>query len=606
MVALTLCLGCPIAWSSLPAPAKSPQKHQQPPKKETSKTEPNKKTKPKKPPLPVDFSTAGISGDVKTNVDAALTNLSDEIQIPIMAGQLKHVYRKAPNAIRKAMQPFGYFKTHIQSTLKNVGGKWHMDFVIQPGPQIEVTHVHIKITGAGQDDHAFARLLKHMPLEAGKPFLLSHFNTARQRLFVLASKRGYFKNKMKKSKIVVNLLNYTVQIYIVFNTGPRYRFGDTTFSKAPFKPSFLNRFLSYHAGQYYNEGKLEETQSYFNNSNYFEQVVVTPHPKKATHGEVPIHIQLLPKKAWQYTFGAGFGTDTGPRGMIGITGRRLNDSGHRMNALIQGSQKNSQATINYQIPGPNPATDIFTMSAGVGNQNQVTGNSNSAKAAMSYATSGKHWQQIYSLIYLNERYNITSSTLNIPYISTTLLFPEVQVNYLKTNHPVSPSSGFRLNTLLAGTFGHPSSDISKTSFNQVRISFKTLSTLRATHTRFLFRGSLGRTDIPQISELPLSLQLFAGGANSIRGYSFNSIGPGRNKYTASAEIQQRVIGDFYLAAFMDVGNVGNNDVFKHMNIGVGPGIVWLSPLGAFELTLGNAISQPNKPWMIQFSMGPQI
>jgi len=39
---------------------------------------------------------------------------------------------------------------------------------------------------------------------------------------------------------------------------------------------------------------------------------------------------------------------------------------------------------------------------------------------------------------------------------------------------------------------------------------------------------------------------------------------------------------------------------------VGPGIVWLSPIGMLEITVANAISQPNHPWVIQFTMGPDL
>lgn len=72
---------------------------------------------------------------------------------------------------------------------------------------------------------------------------------------------------------------------------------------------------------------------------------------------------------------------------------------------------------------------------------------------------------------------------------------------------------------------------------------------------------MGHTSIANIGELPLSLQLFAGGVSSVRGYGYNSIGPGRNLVVASSEVQQRIIGAFYLAGLVDAGVVANNNIF---------------------------------------------
>ena len=51
------------------------------------------------------------------------------------------------------------------------------------------------------------------------------------------------------------------------------------------------------------------------------------------------------------------------------------------------------------------------------------------------------------------------------------------------------------------------------------------------------------------------------------------------------------------------GVIGNNQLFQHINIGAGPAIVWLSSIGQLELGVASAVSQPNRPWMIEFSMG---
>ena len=158
---------------------------------------------------------------------------------------------------------------------------------------------------------------------------------------------------------------------------------------------------------------------------------------------------------------------------------------------------------------------------------------------------------------------------------------------------------------MGGITGASQAMLSNTSFVQARASGRYLFTIK-NNTRVILANSLGYTDINTLFRLPLSLQLFAVGAQNLRGYGYNTIGPGRELFVGSVEIQQRLFGNFYLAGFFDFGNVTNNIFRQKLNLGVGPGLAWLSPIGMFEITIANAISQSNRPWVIQFAMGPAI
>lgn len=124
--------------------------------------------------------------------------------------------------------------------------------------------------------------------------------------------------------------------------------------------------------------------------------------------------------------------------------------------------------------------------------------------------------------------------------------------------------------------------------------------------RLVLRTELGVTAINNICTLPLSLQFRAGGPHSIRGYSYNSIGIGKNIFTGSIAYRHRIKKHFYATAFFDAGDVRNGNVFHSLKKGVGVGIVWQSLVGALSLTVAQAQDLPGKPWSVQFSMGPDI
>jgi translocation and assembly module TamA len=548
------------------------------------------------------YQFSGIQNEaVQKNVKAALQNLYGKLQFPLTPVEAEHFMVKAPFEIQGAITPFGFFHNAIHSTLTKNDGAWSVNFAVTEGPALPIAAVDIEILGDGKHDPVFQKWIQHSPLKVGHPLHTQEYENAKTDLFDLATKRGYFSAKMVKNQIQINLARYQSTVVIVFDTGTRSRYGETTFSESPFKTAFLQKYLTYKKGQYYNASDLEKTQEGLVASNYFSQVMIKPDTRDIQKGDVPISVSLIARKAREYTVGLGYGTDTGGvRGTAGVTFRRLGGEGHRLQLLGRASANNNSSFITkYMIPGFNPAKDLITLFGGIGHIEQSTGNANTAKVATEYSTTRDRWKSSIEMAYLNERYNIRG----FPNTSTQLVFPSIEVTYANTDHPLNPRNGISIATQVSGA---SKAVLSETDFFQVTSHFKALYTIEKTRTRLLFRSDVGHTNITNIIRLPLSLQLFAGGARSVRGYDYNSIGPGRNLLVMSGELQERIYKDFYLAGFIDAGTVGNNAIFDTVKAGTGPGVAWISPIGTMELTVAEAFTQPNKPWMIQFTMGTNL
>lgn len=549
---------------------------------------------------PLQYAFSGITDKpIQDNINATLQNFRSRLHFPLTAEEVHHFVRKSPQLIQNAIKPYGYFKSDVKSTLVKTKTGWQALFSITPGPALPIAAMDITIQGDGQQDPAFLNWKKTLPFKVGDTLQTEQFENAKNALYDIATRHGYFSSNLIKSQIQINLKTYQATIILVFNTGPRFRFGETTFSKSTFYDSFLQKFLTYHQGEFYDAEKLEKTQEGLINSNYFNQIVIKPLPKEAVNGQVPISITMIPRKARTYTLGLGYGTDTGVRGTIGMTLRHIGHVGHRFQTLLRASQNNSSFVAKYIIPGLNPASDLFTIGAGVSNIEQSTGNANNAKIGVTYSIIKGKWQNSLTLAYLNERYNITT----LPNTSTYLVYPTFESKYLNADHPRNPHRGISFEIQYATA---SQNILSQTNFSQFVAHLKTLYTIDKTSTRLLFRADGGHTNIANLIRLPLSLQLFAGGSRSIRGYGYNSIGPGRNLVVGSTEIQQRVYGAFYGVLFFDAGVVGNQNIFQHINMGAGPGVAWISPVGTIELTLANAFTQATKPWSIQFTMGTAL
>lgn len=533
----------------------------------------------------------GVEGDVKENIESTLNighlekiNTQTEIQL---------FYQTAPAEIKKALQPFGYFNPTIQSLLIPKNNTWLATFNITVGPPVRINVLDIRLLGEGANNSHFINAINDSKLEEGRVFSAAEYNELHNRLLAVATDFGFFDAQMLKDELTIDLRNNTANIVLHFDTGRRYRFGEVNFSKNPFDTSFLKRFLPFSQGEHYNINKVQKLQEDLVGSNYFRSAWINPESDKRKNGEIPIDVELTARTPRQYSLGAGFGTDTGVRGSAGIQLRRLTPTGHRFNADIQASQINSNVQMAYTIPGTNPVTDQYFLTSTAENQNDGLGDGDFQKISAGFTKKLHTWLQTLSLSFQRER----SALNNEPFETQYMLIPQGTWEHISRNDPIKVSRGTHVLFTLQGTpslFGN-------TAFTQGLASIKTIQPLGK--NRVVARAELGYTWINDVKNLPLSFQLSAGGAQSVRGYSYNSIGPGSTLAVGSVEYRQRVKEDWYAAAFFEAGSV-NNSFFTDFNKGTGLGVVWQSPLGAFALSIARGIN--NDATMIQFNMGPDL
>ncbi len=549
----------------------------------------------------VSFKIHGLKGAAEKNANAQLVIIAEEINKKGQnASVIKHALSEVAYDVKQAVKPYGYFESSVRTQQQSSKHAKLINVYVKAGPRVIIDAASITVTGSGKNTKAYQHLLNKNPLKVGKALNTEKYDKVKQNLFNLASQHGFFDAKMVKSQIKINLNTHRAQIVIEFNTGRQYLFGKTTFSKNRLNESLLRKYMPYRQGQPYNSMKVQAFRSNLINSDYFNAAVINT-PINRTYYHIPVDAKVSDRNSKHYIVGLGYGTDTGPRALLGFNWVPVNKYGHRFDANIRASQRNNYFTTSYIIPGRDPIHDQYAISAGYSTLDVPVGQAYSKSVGVSYTTAlgqNKAWQQTLMLQYLKERYNLST----LPFTNTSVLMPSAQWSYVHVNKTLNPSQGFRFNAQISGAGKHV---LSETTFFQAQAGIRMLYTIKKTHTRILSRYKMGHTVINNVVNLPLSLQLLAGGAESVRGYSYQSIGPGRNMVVGSVEIQQRVKGPFYVAGFYDAGSV-NNKFFNDLKQGVGPALVWLSPVGAFELSFARPIIPGEKHWRIQFSMGPAI
>lgn len=538
----------------------------------------------------VNVQVQGLEPPLKANVLATLSIEQYKDYGDQPEATIRRLNSEAPAEIRRALQPFGYFSPHIESSLGHEGDTWTAVYRIDPGAPVKFDKIDVKVTGAGANGSVFRGILANLPIHAGERLDQNGYTQIKQLLQEAAAEYGYLDAQFTRHELRVDPKALKADVDIEFDTGPRYCFGAIAIHQNILQPGFVQRYVHIKPGDPYNAQALANLQAALSASGYFSSVVVSPDKNHAHDLRVPINVNTTPARRNIYRVGLGYGTDTGPRFRFDWENRRVNSKGHRFQFNTRLSHVESQASARYIVPLRNPETDRIVYSATLNQQDYGDTVSHLFGVGANRITQLDGWQASAAL-YAN-RY---TSTIGPAAWTARVLMPQLTFSRILANPPEYPRRGFSINATLSGGARALASDVSF-----LRADIDTRFILPLGPGRLLLHGEVGAIAASDFSQLPVALRFYAGGDNSVRGYAYQSIGPrnanglvvgGRYLKIASVEYDFPLVGNWGLAGFFDAGNASNT--FDNVwNKGIGIGVRYRTPVGAIRVDFAHPISHP--------------
>lgn len=549
-----------------------------------------------------EIAVTGAPEALADNIRAHLS-MADEA-CRINERRLKPLRRRSDEEIRNAGRALGYYHLTFEKHFERTESCWRLRIDITPGEPVIVRQVNVRFEGEAEGDTAFADYVDDTPPAIGDRLNHGVYDKFKSGLRNLAVERGYFDAEFKQSRLLIHPADYRADIDIVYDSGPRYRFGETAMESDILADDLLNRYLNFKAGDPFSSDRLTALQQALESAGYFERVSVQPQIEQRGDNRVPIHIELRPRKQHAYSVGIGAATDTGPRLRFGYENRYINRRGHQLNYDLTLSPVRSETQLNYTIPMEKPGSEHLNFYTGYATEDTDTTLEETATIGTSYTQLLKRdWLQSYFINFQRENYEVADIERR-----TDLLLPGVSWSKTKSDDPFYPLDGWRAFVKVSAA----SEDLlSDTSLVQGHLRAKLIRGLGP--GRLLLRGEVGSTEVDDFDVLPTSLRFFAGGDNSVRGYKYRSLGPtdaegnvigGANLLVGSVEYDIRFAGNWAVAVFYDQGNAfdeTNTDPKR----GAGIGLRWISPIGPIRLDLASALDNDNK-LRLHLSMGPDL
>jgi len=562
----------------------------------------------------VDVKVDGLRGDLRKN---ALANLDLE-QLrkdkSLDEGRIRRLFAQGPEEIEEALQPFGYYHAVVQSSLARRQDTWVATYKVDAGPPLKIGTVDLQVLGPSAADPGFANLRDGFPLHPGDTLLQPAYEGGKKALEGYAAANGYLDANYAASEIRIDLARYTSDVVLHFQTGPRYLFGPVHFHQNFLQPDLLKGYVDFKEGEPLDSDKLLKLQTTLSAASYFQRVEVIPRRDKDQGLAVPIEVNLTPAKRQRWTAGLGYGTDTGPRVSAGLDVRRVNSRGHRADVQVRASDIEKSFQADYYVPGAYPRTDLLTYKLGYADLATKTSKSRSFVAGPSYARSLGRWRQSIGLDFTRTTFTVGSDA-GISH----LLTPTASWSRVFADDRIYPGHGERLQLDVAGA---SRSVLSNASFASAHASSKFIQSFGGRPSfggrrfRLLTRAELGylATSAADFHKLPPTERFFAGGDQSVRGYSYQGIGlrdargrvlGGTRLAVGSVELEYRFLQKWGVATFYDAG--GASDRLLHdIKEGTGVGLRWLSPIGMIRLDAAVAVDEPGRPKRLHFSIGPDL
>ena len=475
---------------------------------------------------------------------------------------------------------------------------------VKPGPRATIHRFAFTPQGPLKEDAdggsldakvLIAQVRNGWRLPPDAPFRQAEWSNAKNNALAKLRADGYPAAAISTSSARVDAQANTVQLDVAADSGVLYRLGPLRINGLQrYSENSVQKLSLLTPGEPYRESQLIDFQERLQKSGLFEGASVVLDADPATAQAAPVNVQLRELPLQQATFGTGYSANTGPRitvehkhrqpfGWEWIARNKL-EAGPKLKSWtgeltsypLEGLYRNLIAGSAEQLKTVNEVRDSWT--ARIGRTQDTT-----------------QIERLYYIEATHSRLDTTSDTG-----TTTENNNAVTGNYhwvyRDLDSVLLPTDGYTFSAEVAGGYAvSGTGDESSGPFARV---YGRYTYYRPLGGAWFATARLEAGEVLASSQvgIPDTLLFRAGGDDSVRGYTYRSLGPkvdgallsGRVLLTGSAEVAHPISDRFptlWGAAFIDAGNAADHWKNLHPVLGYGLGLRWRSPVGPLRMDL---------------------
>ncbi|MHB8473413.1 MAG: outer membrane protein assembly factor BamA [Gammaproteobacteria bacterium] len=394
----------------------------------------------------------------------------------------------------------------------------------------------------------------------------------------------------------------------------------------------LRREMRQMEGAWFSTEKVNRSRTRLQRLGFFDEVNVETPAVPGTTDQVDVNYTVVERSSGTLSVGLGYSQGQGLLFNTSITQDNFLGTGNRVSAAFNNSRVNTIYSVGYT----NPYYTLDGVSRGFNAYYRTT---NAAQANIAnYTTDAFGGDVNYGIpISENDTVHVSLAYENTK-LKTTSYTPIEILNFVTANGDSYNNVSVRgnwshdtRNRAILPDRGELTSVSAESSVPGLNLEYYKLG---VRHQRYFplskkltlsLNGEIGYgASFGKTTELPPFEKYYAGGANSVRGYQDNTLGPvgstgqplgGQTRVVGNIELYLPVPfmkdnKSFRLSAFVDAGNVYDKASFKlnDLRLSTGVAAIWISPIGPLSFSLAKPFhSQPtDRTQIFQFSIGTGI
>ncbi len=526
--------------------------------------------------------------------------------------------------LNAALRSEGYYLASLDIAVDADARPARVRIAVDPGPRYEIAEVEVRAADGGAIPGG-PITAKELGLAIGAPARGPDVQSAGDAISGILARRAHPYARVVDLQAQVNHAQRTMRVVYVVDPGPAVRLGEARVSGLEqVEEEAVLRRLRYNSGDAYDPERLEETRQALVDLGVFSGVRVRLSEERAgPDGLTPVTITVTERPMRFVGFGVSYGTEDGAAANVYWGHRNLLGGAERfrVGATIAGvgrSEFTDPGEFDYTVGATFTERDFLTRRQTLDLSVQAISERPDAFRRNALVLSGIVSRPIAKGLTGSLGLTLEQSRIDEGEQSTTntLLGVPGALTFDRTDDPLDPSRGFRLNaaaTPYASLLGDSGSFVigrlgGSTYFNLAGDG-ELVAAVRGSYGAIIGLGGL--------FDVPADKRFYAGGGGSIRGFGFQEVGPigpdgdplgGLSLLEVSGELRYRFSESIGVVGFIDGGNVYRSEypqLNEELRWGAGIGARYYTAIGPIRVDFAVPINRRagDSAWAFYVSIG---
>ncbi len=524
---------------------------------------------------------ASVLSLIQTHFSMPTASLADDTDIATFM-------RRAQREISGLLATEGYFSPAITLDTTSPNGVQTLQVVLGPLTHVSELHLEFKgdlASGTPAQQYRIEQLRRAWPLSAGQVFRSADWEAAKSALLASVTSVDYAAAQIVVSQADVEPAKASAQLMVVIDTGPAFRFGDLSISGLDrYNKNLIERQAPFKKHDAYRRDLLLAFGAHLQSMPQLASAMVEIDNNPTTHQAAPVNVTLTEAKSRRLAVGVGASSNNGLRSEINYLDHNFLDLAWNLSSVLKLEQNRQSLTAGMDTL---PDDEGYLLSFGAGSEaTQIKGLK--TKRNKLGVTRSRSRGQIETRLSLDWQQESRIPAGGIHQTNQALV-PDWQWHRRAVDSLLYPRHGM-VTELHVG--GGSRQLLSNQNFLR-SYARQQLYWPAGERDVLSARAELGITLAPSRLGIPQEYLFRAGGSQSVRGYSYQSLGVaegsatvgGRLMATGSIEYTHWFSQDWGAAAFADTGGVSDTWSTLRLSSGYGSGVRWRSPVGPLALDL---------------------